>query len=155
MAFQNGAWHARHAWCYCHVSRRRRCGTNILTTPTIYFVVSSRPEYAQAAHKHTEQPTTQLESVSFVDTVIKTRITLWILPGPLLSWQPTWKGRFHQQVCRATWKFFLLQIFLRDENKVLWIMSTPNPRLSSYAVFLTCSDRLHNNKIFLCNKNPK
>ena len=33
--------------------------------------------------------------------------------------------------------------------------STPNPRLSSYAVFLTCSDRLHNNKIFLSNKNPK
>ena len=22
--------------------------------------------------------------------------------GPLLSWQPTWKGPFHQQVCRAT-----------------------------------------------------
>ena len=47
-----------------------------------------------------------------------TRITTWILPGPLLSWQPTWKGRFHQQVCRATWKSFLLQIFFRDENKV-------------------------------------
>ena len=52
MAFQNGTWHARHAGCYCHISRWRRCGTNILTTPTIYFLVSSRPEYGQAAHKH-------------------------------------------------------------------------------------------------------
>ena len=52
----------------------------------------------------------------------QTRITSWILPGPLLSWQPTWKGRFHQQVCRATWKSFLLLIFFRDENKVKWIM---------------------------------
>ena len=48
----------------------------------------------------------------------ETRITSWILPGPLLSWQSTWKGRFPQQVCRATWKSFLMQIFFRDENKV-------------------------------------
>jgi len=47
---------------------------------------------------------TQLVDIDFNIT----RITSWILPGPLLSKQPTCKGRFHQQVCQATWKSFLL-----------------------------------------------
>ena len=50
----------------------------------------------------------------------ETRITSWILPGPLLPWEPTFtmhKGRLHQQVCHATWKSILFQIFFREKKK--------------------------------------
>ena len=70
VTFQNGAWHAGLNYLLhadCDVSRWRRFGTN---TPTTSFLDFSRLENAQATHKHTEQPRTQLESVSFVDTNI-------------------------------------------------------------------------------------
>ena len=35
------------------------------------FLDFLRLEHAQAADEHTEQPTTQLESVSFIDTIIR------------------------------------------------------------------------------------
>ena len=70
---------------YCDVSKWRvvssSCGVllwrfkiaqiwnNTPTTPTTSFLDFSRLEHAQAAHEHTEQPTTQLESVSFVDAI--------------------------------------------------------------------------------------
>ena len=67
LMFQNGAWHARHAGCYCDVSRWRRFGTN---TPTTSFLDFWRLEHAQAVQEHTEQPRTRLGSVFFVDANI-------------------------------------------------------------------------------------
>ena len=63
---QNGAWHVRPAGCYCDISRWRRFGTN---TPMASFLDFLCLKHAQDTHKHTEQPTTQLGSVSFVDTI--------------------------------------------------------------------------------------
>ena len=63
---QNGAWHARHVGCYCDISRWRRFGTNTLTASFLDFLCL---KHAQDTHKHTEQSTTQLGSVSFVDAV--------------------------------------------------------------------------------------
>ena len=37
VTFQNGAWHARHAGCYCDVSKWRRFGTD---TPKTSFSIS-------------------------------------------------------------------------------------------------------------------
>ena len=51
----------------CDVSRWGRFRTD---TPTTSFLDFSRFEHAQATHEHIEQPTTQLESVSFVDANI-------------------------------------------------------------------------------------
>ena len=63
-SFQNGAkQNARHAGCYCDVSRRRRLETDTLSP----FLDFSRLEHAQVAHEHTENPTTQLGRVPFVD----------------------------------------------------------------------------------------
>ena len=67
VTFQNGAWHARHAGCY----RKFQDGADLEPThrSTTSFLDFSRLEHAQATHEHTEQPTTQLESVSFVDVI--------------------------------------------------------------------------------------
>ena len=51
----------------CDVSRWGRFGTDTLTTSFLDF---SGLEHAQATHEQTEQPTTQLKSVSFVDANI-------------------------------------------------------------------------------------
>ena len=51
----------------CDISRWRIFGTN---TPATSFLDFSHLEHAQATHEHTEQPTTQLESISFVDANI-------------------------------------------------------------------------------------
>ena len=60
-SFQDGAkQNARHAGCYCDVSRWRRFETD--TQPP--FLDFSRLEHAQTAHGHTEQPMTQLRRVS-------------------------------------------------------------------------------------------
>ena len=63
---QNGAWHDQHAGCYCDISRWRRFGTN---TPTASFLDFLCLKHAHDTYKHTEQPTTQLGSVSFVDAI--------------------------------------------------------------------------------------
>ena len=54
-------------WCFILYEKTQKNlrGVGGATTPPVPPAL----EHAQAAHEHTEQPTTQLESVSFVDAI--------------------------------------------------------------------------------------